>query len=553
MQPTRLQLLSLPLVATLTTGLAAAQGQTTRVSLDSFEVEGNESSREPSISGDGRWVAFETWANLDPSDTTPSQFFLDIYLRDRVTGTTEVISRDLNGSNPNDDCRDAEISDDGRFVVFTVEGSDVLNGDDNARRDVARYDHQSGTLALVSAALDGSVGDWDSYEADISGDGNIVVFTSGAGDLTLQDPGQWAIFARDMTTGVTELISKGVGGVDPDSNSSAPAVSSNGRYVVFVCHATNIVPGDVNGAPDIFVYDRQTGAMDIASISSLGAQANSDCWDPSISDDGRFVTFHALASNLVPGDTNGYTDVFLRDRQTGQTTRVSETPTGGNANFLSQYASITPDGRYIAFRSWANNLTGAPGISWLNAYVRDRVTGETRLVSVDSAGLGTNNHNDAPVISADGQWVAFGSDATNLVADDFNAETDVFVHHYGFEVPEPIVKINGSDVDLTVPAGTPLVFTLGMDAGSLQGQWSDWWVVAQTPWGNFWLPPTLAWTPSFSPLLLLQFPLVDFAGFPVLNGAVLPAGTYTLTFYVDDDVDGVFDGTWSDSVSVTVQ
>ncbi|WP_145064576.1 hypothetical protein [Engelhardtia mirabilis] len=550
----RLQYLRLPLAVALSAGIAISQGQTTRVSVDSSGLEGAGSSNHPSISGDGRYVAFQTNANLDPSDTTPGQFYLDVYLHDRLTGSTKVVSRDSGGGNPDKSCEEAAISDNGRYIVYATYATDIIPGDDNNRRDIVRYDRLTGTTALVSAALDGTVGDWDSYEPDISADGNVVVFLSHASDLTLQDPVQWAVFARDMTTGVTELVTKGVGGVNPNSDSRQPTVSANGRYVVYACHASNIVPGDNNGWQDIFLYDRQTGATELISISTFGLQANSDCWDPTVSADGRYVAFDSYSSSLVPGDTNILPDVFLRDRVTGQTTRVSQGYDGSAANGRSTTASLSDDGRYVAFHSWASNLIGPPaGPNYLDVFVLDRVTGEVEQVTVSSTAVLANNHSYDPEISADGKFVTYDSSATNLVTDDFNGFYDVFVHDYAFAVPQPDVKINGSDVALTVPAGTPLNVTLGLDAGSLFGQNADWWVLAETPFGNFWLLPTLTWVPSFAPQLLLQFPLIDFAGVGVLNGAVLPAGTYTIHFYVDNDADGVFDGTWSDSVAVTVQ
>lgn len=539
--------------AALAPASAHAQGTTERVSLDPFGVEGTESSRLPDLSGDGRYVVFETWANLDPADTTGSQFYLDIYLHDRQTNSIEVVSRDQNGGNPNDDCRHPRISADGRYIVFECEATDVWSGvDDNSQPDVFRYDTVTGNTQLVSIAVDGTPGNWTSTEPDVSADGRFVAFTSAASDLVSSGPTIRAVYVRDMTLGVTELISVGVGGQLPNDASWQPALSPDGRYVAFVSRAANLVPGDANGIQDVFVHDRQTGATDLVSLSTLGAQANSDCWNPTLSADGRFVAFDTLATSLVPGDTNGWRDVFLRDRLTGQTTRISDPPGGGVANHLSQQPSLSDDGRYVAFESWATNLSPESGPNYIDVLVYDRVEGDFARATVDSAGLGANGHSDGPVISPDGEYVAYGSDATNLVPNDLNVETDVFVHHFGFELPAPDVAINGSDVALTVPAGTPIHVTCGLDAGSLFGQNADWFVHAATPFGNFWLLSNLQWAPSFAPLLLLQFPLIDFAGVTVLNSP-LPAGTYTITFYVDDDADGVFDGTWSDSVSVTVQ
>jgi Tol biopolymer transport system component len=190
------------------------------------------------------------------------------------------------------------------------------------------------------------------------------------------------------------------------------------------------VPGDTNGANrDIFVRDRQSGQTELVSVSSAGVQGNYGSSNPTISADGRFVAFESSASNLVPGDTNGANgDIFVHDRETGQTERVSVSSAGAQGNYGSVDPTISADGRFVAFRSEANNLVPGDTNDRPDVFVRDRQTGETERVSVSSAGTQGNGHSVHPTISADGRFVAFESSASNLVPGDTNgANGDIFV------------------------------------------------------------------------------------------------------------------------------
>jgi RHS repeat-associated protein len=212
-------------------------------------------------------------------------------------------------------------------------------------------------------------------------------------------------------------------------NQSYQTISADSRYVVFTSFATNLVAGDTNGYTDIFVRDRQTGETTRVSVSSAGDQGNNLSSSASISADGRYVTFETFATNLVAGDTNGYTDIFVRDRQTGETTRVSISSAGDQGNNLSSSASISADGRYVAFSSLSSNLVADDTNGYGDIFIRDRLTGETTRVSVSSSGAqGNNGTNGHPSISADGRYVAFSSSASNLVTGDTNALDDIFVH-----------------------------------------------------------------------------------------------------------------------------
>jgi Tol biopolymer transport system component len=229
--------------------------------------------------------------------------------------------------------------------------------------------------------------------------------------------------------GVTTRVSVGSGGVQATDNSSEPAISANGRFVAFGSGSTNLVSGDTNNQWDIFVHDRQTSATTRVSVGPGGVQSDGSSANPAISADGRFVVFSSAATNLVTDDTNATDDVFVYDRQTSTTTRVSVGPAGVQGNESSYYFScISTDGRFVAFASHATNLVLDDTNNRSDIFVHDRQTSTTTRVSVDSEGVQADAHSYEPALSADGQFVAFTSDASNLVPDDTNGLYDVFVH-----------------------------------------------------------------------------------------------------------------------------
>ncbi|NIS65842.1 MAG: hypothetical protein GTO05_11935, partial [Gemmatimonadales bacterium] len=234
--------------------------------------------------------------------------------------------------------------------------------------------------------------------------------------------------ATTAVAGVTERVSVAVVGGEPNGESMAPALSADGRFVAFHSEATNLVVGDTNGAMDVFRYDRDTGDTIRVSVATAGAEGNAGSYDPAISADGRYVAFDSDATNLVADDTNGAADVFVHDCTTGETSRVSVTTMGAQGNYGSYYPAISSDGRYVAFESDATNLVAGDLNFWTDVFVHDRETGETTRVSVTSGGVEGDDGSYWPAISGDGRYVAFESDAINLVAGDFNFWTDVFVH-----------------------------------------------------------------------------------------------------------------------------
>jgi Tol biopolymer transport system component len=228
------------------------------------------------------------------------------------------------------------------------------------------------------------------------------------------------VFVHDRQTGATERVSLDSTGTQANGWSTYSAISADGRSVAFRSSASNLVVDDTNDLDDIFVHDRQTGATERVSVDSTGAQANDYSLVPAISADGRYVAFASFASNLVAGDNNGILDVFVNDRQTGATERVSVDSTGAQANGWSDYTAISADGRYVAFGSIANNLVAGDTNGPIDIFVHDRQTRATERVSVDSTGAQANDYSVDPAISADGRSVAFGSIASNLVAGDTN-------------------------------------------------------------------------------------------------------------------------------------
>lgn len=285
----------------------------------------------------------------------------------------------------------------------------------------------------------------------ISGDGRYVAFASSDSRVVPGDTnGTYDVFLRDTLTNATERVSVSSTGAGGDDMSIAPAVSGDGSYVAFTSNASNLVPGDTNQRQDVFVRDRVTGQTERVSVSSTGGQGDAYSTSPTLSADGRYVAFTSKASNLVPGDTNQREDVFVHDRLTGQTERVSVSSAGDQGNDGSGDPAISADGRYVAFDSTSSNLVAGEVPGWERVYVHDLVTGQTELVSVSSAGAEPNDISSGPAISADGQYVAFTSGASNLVPGDTNQRQDVFIRDRTTDETERVSLSSGgaqSDAD----------------------------------------------------------------------------------------------------------
>lgn len=353
-------------------------------------------------------------------------------------GTTQLVSVSTGGAAGDSDSQLASISGDGRFVAFWSLASTLVAADTNGTSDVFVHDRSTGVTERVSVDSKErqSVGgdrdgvlDTNFGRPAISGDGRFVVFASSATNLVTADKNQAVdVFLRDRAAGTTERVSVAGRKTEANGESWRPAVSPDGRFVAFASYADNLVANDTNFVSDVFLRDRQAGTTERVSLSSSEQQADNNSESPAVSADGRFVAFGSSASNLVDFDTDGAADVFLRDRQAGTTEGVSIVAPSAEFGSHSGSPSISADGRYVAFDSWEPNLVPDDTNNSFDVFVRDRVTGGVERVSVDNAGVQGNDWSLGPSINADGRFVAFHSFAGNLVTGDGNFDYDIFVH-----------------------------------------------------------------------------------------------------------------------------
>jgi Tol biopolymer transport system component len=431
--------LRLSLICCLGAALAPAfaLGITERVSVSSAGAEGNDGSSYSAISADSRYVAFDSDAtDLVPEDTNGAS---DVFVRDRLAGTTERVSVSSAEAEGNDGSSYPSISADGRYVAFDSDATNLVPEDTNGASDVFVRDRLAGTTERVSVSSAEAEGNSDSLEPSISADGRYVAFASYATNLVEGDNnGVWDVFVRDRLTGDTERVSVSSAEEEGNDNSWDCFISADGRCVAFASHSTNLVEGDNNGVPDLFLRDRVSGDTERVSVSSGEVEGNAASYEPSINADGRHVAFASYASNLVEGDNNGVWDVFVRDRLTGDTERVSvsSAEAEGNGESYSWSSCISADGRYVAFQSLATNLVEGDNNGAQDVFVRDRLTGDTERVSLSSAGAEGNDASWYPSISADGRLVGFTSLATSLVPGDTNGWSDVFVR-----APAPMPQV----------------------------------------------------------------------------------------------------------------
>jgi Tol biopolymer transport system component len=384
-----------------------------------------------SVSADGRYVAFDSSAtNLGPGDTNGC---VDVFVRDRLDDKTERVSVDSAGMQANNTSQLSSISADGRFVAFASLASNLVPGDTNHRWDVFVRDRTAGVTTRVNLGPGGTqvVGETESYIPSISANGRWVAFQSAARGLVSGTSGDhFNIFVHDMQSGVTEIVSIATNGTEGNKNSQSPVISADGRCVAFVSLATNLVPNYTGTDYETYVHDRVSGVTTMESVSANGTQANSDSGltGISMSSDGRYVAFDSYANNLVfPLSLSE--DIYVRDRLAGSITRVSVDPAGHPANGVCLFASMSADGRSVAFESRATNLVAGDTNGRADVFVRDRLNGTTRRVSTDSAGIQGDDDSTLPSISSsDGRYVAFASHASNLVKGDTNSAFDVFVH-----------------------------------------------------------------------------------------------------------------------------
>lgn len=452
----------------------AGSSQTTLVSVSSNGEQGNEWAGDPAITADGRFVVFSSKAtNLVPEAVWPG--VTNLYIHDRQTKSTSLVTVGVNGTPSYGHSDAPDISADGRFIAFASSSPNLVPGDTNQGFDIFVHDRQTNSTRRVSVSSAGTQANDASLAPTISADGRYVAFQSWASNLVEGDTAICPdhvfggtmncidVFVHDLQNGTTGRVTNGKDGAQSNDNSLKPSISADGRYVTFESQASNLVDNDTAvcvdsyegevSCTDIFVYDRQTGATSLVSVASNGAPADRGSHHPSISADGNFVAFMSTAKNLTVNDKE-WLNVYVHDRSTGNTTCVSLAHNDAFISHNIRSLSISDNGQYVAFVSNAPNLVVGDSNNSFDIFLHDRYSAALSRVSVDSSGIEGNDHSFSEAISADGSFIAFHSHATNLVESDTNGVLDTFVHATESTlVPAPIIT---AITPLSGTVGTPV-------------------------------------------------------------------------------------------------
>jgi hypothetical protein len=436
------------------------QEKTIRISVDSGENQANNNSFRSVISGNGEKVAFYSDANNLVA--TDGNIFRDVFLRDVEAGTTELVSVGVGGTPGNGDSGNLannpglSISADGNWIGYESGASNLVDDDTNEKWDVfcRDMDTPASNSFRLSLNIEEQEGNYESLGVSISDQCEYSVFHSPSNNFINNDPGvTWDVFVRDLKWGELSVAARSSDGIKASNTSWYPEISSDGRFITYSSLASNLTPGDNNSKFDIFLFDRFTQQTKRISEGPVHIQADGDSTFPSISADGRYIAYSSDATNLVGGDDNNKRDVFVYDRILDQTNRVSLAWDNSQALDHSEKADISGDGRFITFSSAASNLVADDTNGFVDVFVRDRLLGSTIRVSVDSTGSEANSYSDLPSISADGRYITFYSAADNLVLGDTNHMVDIFRYDQGdvgmdlsIDSLEPVQVIDGQDL-----------------------------------------------------------------------------------------------------------
>ncbi len=408
-------------------------------------------SRDPGISGDGRFVVFDSISTgLVPGVSTNGK--RQIYLKDRWTGLVELVSVNTAGTAGDDDSHVSVVSDDGRLVAFDSFAKNLVGNDGNNSRDVFLRDRVAKTTVRISQNAsslsdgicpNGQGEPCNSFDPSISADGSLITFGSLA-TLNTEDihisPGpainqlEADIYVFNRTSGGLQLVTRGIGGVAANGLSGSPAISADGSTIAFASTAGNLASGDPEpgaGFDDIFVYNVATRVITkVSNVTATGQTVpNGVSQNPTISRDGSRVVFSSLATNLVNADTNNAKDIFVTNRQANGSYAYPAVGArlGAGTGVDSDSPSIDRDGAFVAFQSEGTGLPGSPpGLNGQQQIFAWQIGQSPVLASANSGGFAGNGESRFPTISGNGRFIAFFSAATDLVSGD-GGNFDAFV------------------------------------------------------------------------------------------------------------------------------
>lgn len=418
--------LSTMLVA-IGSGVAGAQGME-RVSVSGTGAGANGSADSPSISADGRYVAFHSYAtNLVEDDTNG---FYDVFVHDRDTRETSLVSVSSSGALGNDSSWEPSISPDGRYVAFSSLATNLVPGDTFGHEDIFLHDRKLATTIRVSVSSTGAEANSSCRDPVVSEGGRFVAYRSRASNLVIVKPAytHWGIFLHDCDTRQTERVSVNSDGVSATNTCHSPSISNDGRYVAFSSVSKGFFPGEDTWDSDVLVRDRAAGYTHFLSQAGAGVKGNGNSANPSISGNGKLVVFESEASNLAPGDINGASDIYLHRLKYGSNERLSWTSENGEPNHDSTNAAISNDGLCVTWRSCASNIVPDDDNGRWDIFARaiGASAGPTRRLSVAADGTQATFDCWLPCVSNSGLFVAFHT-AAPLVPSDSNAKFDVYL------------------------------------------------------------------------------------------------------------------------------
>lgn len=381
----------------------------------------------PDLSADGTQLLF----NLIGGTVNPNG---DVFRLIFQSGALRQVNQDNSNSQVPGGAFRGRGSSDFQRVAFHSLASTLVAGDTNGESDVFLKDLGTSQISRLSVSTGGDQGNGFSGFAAMARNGDVVAFESDATNLVAGDTnGSRDVFVRDTVSNETRLVSCDSLGVIGDGPSSHCVISGDGSQVAFFSEATNLVAGDTNGFRDLFLKDMGTQAVTLISLGLGGAPADNNSAsilpndDVSMTPDARFIAFSSLAGNLVTGDTNQTSDVFVRDTLNNTTRRVSVSSSGAQSDGVSIGPVISDDGRFVVFQSTARNLDGNDALDLMDIFVVNTVTGQCRRVSRSMFGDDPDDACFSPRISGDGRRIVFCSRATNLVPEANQGQTELYL------------------------------------------------------------------------------------------------------------------------------